>query len=85
MPSSHTTKKRKIENRKATKAIKAIITSVVIAVVDSTVKIGVWLGMAVLYIVYCVLKLVIEVKLKGDFKPAITFCQTTVNTFSIYY
>jgi hypothetical protein len=41
MPSSHTTKKRKIENRKATKAIKAIITSVVIAVVDSTVKIGV--------------------------------------------
>ncbi len=40
MPSSPTTKKRKIENRKATKAIKAIITSV-IAVVGSTVKIGV--------------------------------------------
>ena len=41
MPRSPTTKKRKIENRKATKAIKAIITSVVIAAVDSTVKIGV--------------------------------------------
>jgi hypothetical protein len=40
MPRSPSTKKRKIENRKATKAIKAII-SPVIAVVDSTVKIGV--------------------------------------------